>query len=170
LAGNAQAAGNCTLMLNDLMNWAKIIPIFGNNVVNVTMTSNVHNRKFASFSNAKLDYRSPFFSGLVFVSESLTGDGTTYFSDRKWGGVNPFNPAQQDKIRLRLTKNSLDATKANVSITLLSWGNAQVNFSAQCDNGHIYGFKADHHGTHLYDLTFTKNTDPLIVFPPVLTQ
>jgi hypothetical protein len=164
LSGQAQA-GNCTVMLEDLMNWARIVPFIGNNVVNMTMTSNLNNRKFASFTNAKLDYNYPFYlNGLYLAAESLSGNGSTYFSDRKWGGVNPFNPAIQDKVNVKLTKNPLNSSKANLSITLLSWGNAKVNFSAQCENGHLFGFKADHHGTHLYDLTFTKNTDKFI-FP-----
>lgn len=173
LMGQAQAAENCSVLLDDLMAWAKT-PIFGENSIGVTMTTNVNTRKFASYTTASLDYKPGFFTKFGFISERLIGDGETYFSDRTWDNapsgctgfcfsdLQPFSPKKKDKVRIALTKYLGDVTKANVSITLLSWGNAKVNFVAQCDNKHIYGFKADQHGTHLYDLTFSKDQ---ITFP-----
>jgi hypothetical protein len=167
LSSNAQAAGNCTTMLDDLMGWAKT-PIFGENSVGVTITTNVDSRKFASYSTANLDYKKGIWTKFGYTPDRLVGDGETFFSDRQWDSTppgctgfcfpdwQPFNPKKKDKFRLSLTKHT-DNTKVNVAIILLSWGNSKVNFQAQCDNGHIYGFKKDHHGTHLYDLTFNKD-------------
>lgn len=176
MMGQAQAAGNCTIMLNNLMTWAKSnTDAWKNNVLGVTMTSNVHNRKFASYTVGTLEYQPGFSRGLVFFPEKLVGEAQTYFSDRQWDhsppctsgsfcitDMQPFSPDKRDKVKIALSKNLADATKANVSLTLLSWGNAKVNFQAQCDNGHIYGFNKDQHGTHLFDLTFTKDQETIL--------
>jgi hypothetical protein len=166
LASQAHA-GNCTALIGDLMNWAKSAPASIERKIGVTMTSNVNTRKFAGYSTATLDYYPGFVSGLFLVPERLAGEGKTYFSDRTWnyvtpgctgfcGSAEPFNPAKTDKVRITLRKNLANPASAFVTLTLLSWGNAQLSFPAQCDNGHIYGFKADQHGTHLFDLTFNK--------------
>jgi hypothetical protein len=169
LTGQLQAAGNCSTMLDDFMNWSKPKGGLYEYFVDVTMTTNVSLPKFASYSTGILDYKKGGFSKFGIIPDSLVGDGTTYFSDRTWNNtppsctgiclpdLQPFNPKKKDKFRLSLTKNT-DTTKVNVNITLLSWNNAKVSFQAQCDNGHIYGFKADQHGTHLYDLTFKKSS------------
>ena len=176
LMGQAQAAGNCSIMLDNLMNWAKTSSSWNDNKIDVTMTTNVHNRKFASYTTARLDYLPPISNGILFAPARLTGDGQTYFSDRTWDhappctpgslfcvqDLQPFSPDKRDKVKITLTKNLTDFTKANVSITLVSWGNAKVNFKAQCDNDHMYGFYTDHHGKHLYDLTFSKEQQPVI--------
>jgi hypothetical protein len=162
-------AGDCTAMIDDLMNWVKNPQANYYNQIGVTMTSNVNTRKFASYSTSI--YMSYYPAKLLitgYLPERLIGEGKTYFSDRTWNhpipgctgffcnSAEPFNPDTTDKLRITLKKHATNSTLANVTLTLLSWGNAQLNFNASCNNGHIYGFKTDQHGTHLYDLTFTK--------------
>jgi len=186
LVSQAQAAGNCTAMLDDLMNWAKQpVTISGflddkhDNKIQVSMTTNVNNVPnrnnvgVVSYTDdVNLDY-SPalIFHGISLFSESLNGGGNTSFSDRQWSllpqdifqngctkdcSINGnFDPRQKSKVRVSLTKNTTDATLANVSIS--GWDN--VAFKARCDNGHIYGFantKTVPIRTRLYDLTFRK--------------
>jgi hypothetical protein len=158
-------AGDCSTLLEDLMDWAKTSEAYYNHNVNFILTANTGSSKYASYTTGSLDFHDWFFGFNRFFPENLSGEGKSYFSDRTWSiedpnctgfcgplKSGPFNPDATDKLGVTLTKNSTDPSKANVSLTLKSWGNGKINFSASCDNGHIYGFS----GSDLFDLSFKK--------------
>lgn len=155
----AHATQNCSNLLQDYINWAAKPDVKPINNINLTVkgeryfiglmkTTNSNNRKFASFATATLDYQ----------NGTLVGTGRMWFSDRERCPVNilMFNPfcGKPDDVRITLS-NHTDPLKISVQIDLLTWG-AQESFEAKCENGHIYGFTSDQHGTHLVDITLSK--------------
>ena len=125
---------------------------FGNYSIGFTMVSNQKN-EVASYAEGELRYVPPI--GLILrgglIDPSFDGQGTQYFNDRQFqmpdcnqqpGTFNvapwsPFNPLATDKLKV-----DIDAKTGQVTLTLLSWGNARLTFNTVCDPvaGLIYGF------------------------------
>lgn len=173
---SAQATDDCHTILQDYYNWASEIGS-SQHVVGVTMSTNLDTRKFVSYSVGELNYYPSKFKKVggifVIVPERLQGDAEQTFSDRVWneppppggffGVQHPFSPYAKDKLGIDIHVNPGDATKAQVTFTLKSWGNGKVSIDAECANGHIYGFdKGSQHGRGMYDLTLTKDAYPII--------
>ncbi|MEQ1559562.1 MAG: hypothetical protein ABL933_11575 [Methyloglobulus sp.] len=180
LFSQAQSAGNCTAMLNNLMAFAQTKPeqcAVPNKMIEMTMTTNINTESFASYTIARLYHQPGSFNPFpfpIFFPENLRGNTNTLYSNRKWSGrlegtndcpiglgcnvfMAPFYPFNNNNLSVIITKNPADATLANVNVQ-------GVNIKARCDSGHIYGFGTGRLGTQLYDLTFKKvNITPVCV-------
>jgi hypothetical protein len=172
IAPNAKAQ-SCNPMLTDIQNWFQTQPNGpGNYSINFNMVTNRSDGKYASYSEGsagtpgQLYYHPASNVGFFFIPAYLQGDVTQYFSDRRFTtspgtfAIDPFDPARTDQTRVTILLGNtiLGAPFGQVTITLLSWGNAQSNFIPSCQNGLMYGFV----GNTMFVMSLNKS-----YFPPI---
>jgi hypothetical protein len=151
---NAKAQ-SCDPMLNDILNWFVTEPNGpGNYKIDFNMVTNRSDGKYASYSEGQgpiattgeLDYHPASVVGFFFVPAYLQGTVRQYFSDRRSttsaGSLAPFDPGRTDQTRVTINLGAtiLGAPLGQVTLNLLSWGNAQSTFAPSCQNGLMYGF------------------------------
>ena len=160
-------------MLTDIQNWFQTKPKGpGNYQIDFNMVTDRSDGKYASYSEGPgasighLYYYPAHISGLILFPAYLQGDVRQYFSDRRWASgpglfaVNPFDPAHTDNTRvtINLGTSIFGIPFGQVTITLLSWGNAQSSFVPSCQNGLMYGFV----GNTMFVMSLNKDFYPII--------
>lgn len=148
------SAQSCTTFLGNLQSWLVNKPNGpGTYDIAFNMVTNRSDGKYGSYSEGStgtpgiLQYYPAHFVNGLWLPPYLQGDVVQYFSDRRYlpgGGIGfpwaPFDPSATDKTRVTINLNPLGPGFGTVTLTLLSWGNAQVSFPASCQDGLVYGF------------------------------
>jgi hypothetical protein len=149
-------AQSCTTFLDNLENWLVTKPNGpGTYEIRFNMVTNRSDGKYASYLEGPagtpgvLNYYPAHSVGGFLFPAYLQGTGTQYFSDRRYlpsGGVGfawaPFasGATDQTKVTISLGNSLFGSQFGQVTITLLSWGNASSSFMPSCQNGLVYGF------------------------------
>jgi len=148
------SAQSCTTFLDNLQTWLVTKPNGpGQYEIRFNMVTNRSDGKYASYlegptgTPGALNYYPAHSVGGFFFPPYLQGTMTQYFSDRRYapsGGFAwaPFNSAATDQTRITISLGSsiFGAQFGEVTITLLSWGNASSSFMPSCQDGLMYGF------------------------------
>jgi len=166
-------AQSCDAMLSDIVNWINTQPNGpGNYSITFTAVTNRSDGHYASYLESpttaagavvpgpgKLTYHPPYTIGGWFFPAYLQGDMAQFFSDRRYGPGNPFDPSKTDKTRVTISLGTyLGVQFGQVTFTLLSWGNAQSTFIPSCQNGLMYGFIDN----TMVVMSLNKQYDPLV--------
>lgn len=101
----------------------------------------------AGYAEGSLTLTNGGWTGYSFAGPSLSGTGTEYFSDRRYyqnGSLSayPFNPAATDQLGVSIWESSFVYNQElGTTLTLKSWGNAQVAVTVQgcMSNNQLYG-------------------------------
>jgi len=172
IAPNATAQ-SCNAMLTDFQNWFQTQPNGpGNYSISFNMVTDRADGRYASYaegggaSSASLYYHPATSVGFIYVPAYLQGTAVQYFSDRRFTtspgtfALDPFDPARTDQIRVTINLGStiFGSPFGQVTITLLSWGNAQSTFAPSCQNGLMYGFV----GNTMFVMSLNKS-----FYPPI---
>ena len=145
------SAQNCRSLVQEHITWLRAS---SDNRVEMLLVSNhaynTENRSnFVSFAKANMS-----FVGFALAAGTtptggdsgfLNAESDQVFSDREFYGRDrnnyprtmPFDATRQDRIRVAI---QLDG---RVTIQLLTWGNANIAFGAQCQNGIIMGLNPE---------------------------
>jgi hypothetical protein len=147
-------AQDCTAFLSNLQTWLEKKPNGpGTYKISFNMVTNRSDGKYGSYSegpsgtHALLTYYPARLLGGLWIPPYLQGDVTQYFSDRRYnpgGGIGfawaPFDSSRTDKTRVTINLSPLGTGFGTVTLTLLSWGNAEFSFKGLCHDGLMYGF------------------------------
>ena len=132
-AAPALAPVSCSTMLEDYSDWAKQSPTSSVKYqVGFTLASNQPNN-LVSYTEGSLDY-SPGSSTIWYtIPRGLVGQGTQYFSDRRYGPgpqTFPFASTKVDALGVTIYPSS-----STVTLQLLSWGGGMgpvSNLAVRC--------------------------------------
>jgi hypothetical protein len=147
-------AQDCTTFLSNLQTWLVTKPKgAGTYEISFNMVTNRSDGRYGSYSEgptgtpAMLTYHPAHFIGGFWIPAYLQGEVVQYFSDRRYlpgGGIGfawaPFDSSKTDKTLVTINLSTLGTSFGTVTLTLLSWGNAQVSFKGSCQDGLMYGF------------------------------
>ena len=161
----AMAQDSCQPLLQDLVAHASTPAGNGENYVTYKLVGNREGSDWAQYADGELHYRPGRFLGYFYRFPTFGGDSTEYFSDRLWtkpgapgslfgSGPYPFNPDATDKLRIGFNIMGWSGNYADLTYTLLSWGNASQTVSPKCQGGYMYAFLGD----QMIVLTFKKVT------------
>ena len=170
-------AQSCNAVLTDIANWFQTQPNGpGYYSVRFNMVTNRADGLYASYAEgpsgtpAEMYYHPAHTVFSLWYPPYMQGDTVQYFSDRRYPppsdpfgfAIEPFNSALTDKTRATIELGSSLILPhphfGDVTITLLSWGNASSTFTPVCQNGVMYGFV----GKTIYTMSLNKQYTPII--------
>jgi len=117
----------------------------------VRLTTNRSDGRYVSYAAGDLGnpliYVPAHWSGRVYLPPSLQGTVSQFFRDRTYdwsGSFFPFAPTETDTLGVTIWLGTgTNIQPGEVTFTLVSWGNAIVNFFPERCDGMVYGLSGN---------------------------